>query len=126
METDKKLRAMTLKELKERVDFAYNSHSANCEVRIVVQREGAIGSTPSVGVKSVGRGFDLDSWQFMITPVDDLFEKPYTSAKLSEVDDNILAILINTLKPSDMSTAEWFKIILDTKTLPIREGIRLQ
>lgn len=63
---------MTLKELKERIDFEYNEHSANCEVRIVVQQEGVVGGTPSVGVKFAGRGIDWDSWQFMIHPAHEL------------------------------------------------------
>jgi hypothetical protein len=70
---------MNLKELKEQVDWLYESQLRHnypapdgVTVSIVVKTAGTVGGTPCVGVKSMQSGFDWDNGKLMIFPEKDL------------------------------------------------------
>jgi hypothetical protein len=70
---------MNLKELKEQVDWLYESQSRRTHqgpetvtVSIVVKTVGTVGGTPGVGVKNMQVGFDWDNGKLMIFPEKDL------------------------------------------------------
>jgi len=54
--------------LKKIIDMTLESTptAKECEVTVYVSGESSIGASPSVEVRSAGKGIDWDSWQFML------------------------------------------------------------
>ena len=70
---------MNLKELKEQVDWLYESQLRHnypapegVNVVIVVKTAGTVGGTPCVNIKNMHAGFDWDNGKLMIFPEKDL------------------------------------------------------
>jgi hypothetical protein len=70
---------MNLKELKEQVDWLYESQLRHnypapdgVTISIVVKTAGTAGGTPGVGVKNMQAGFDWDNGRLLIFPEKDL------------------------------------------------------
>ena len=64
---------MKLGELKAIIDKTIEGAptAVDCEVTVLIQpdRNNVMGSMPSTPVKNAHKGFDWDSWQFMLTPI---------------------------------------------------------
>lgn len=60
---------MTLKGLKEKVDFFYNMGERYHYLEVCIPNEkGGMGGTPVTKVKSVNKGIDWDNGKFFIFP----------------------------------------------------------
>ena len=65
---------MKLSELKDKIDFLFESSRDDLEVRIVVKVAGSVAAQPTVGIKSIHSGFDWDAGKLLIYPEVDLRE----------------------------------------------------
>ncbi len=66
---------MTLKELKERVDYEMrDERNGYIEVCIPNNKRGMMGGTPATTVKYAHRGIDWDHGKFFIIPENDMSE----------------------------------------------------
>ena len=70
---------MTLKDLKERIDFCYEMNEQNHDLIVCIpNNKGGFGGTSVTIAKHANRGFDWDRGKFIITPEVPMIEKPKT------------------------------------------------
>lgn len=68
---------MTLKELKERVDFAIQNARYPDQIEVCIpNNKPSMGGMSVTGVKSAGKGIDWDKSKFIIWPETEMIEKP--------------------------------------------------
>jgi hypothetical protein len=79
---------MKLGELQNIINRTINDNplAKDCEVTIPISGENGIGSTPSVSVRSAGKGFDWDGYMFMIFPDTHLYKKNQKVVNIQKVD----------------------------------------
>ncbi len=65
---------MTLKELKERVDWAVENSGKDLDVCIPNNKGGMMGGTPVTSVKQAAQGIDWDNKKFILWPETKLIE----------------------------------------------------
>lgn len=70
---------MHLHEISERI-IRLSGNAPELDVRIVIQSQGSVGSTPSVAVREVVAGFDWDNGKLLIYP-----EQPLTQLTPEDV-----------------------------------------
>lgn len=70
---------MTLKELKERIDWYLEHNIRNGELEVCIpNQKGGMGGTSVTYVKTANKGIDWDKNKFFIFPEVDMIEQPKT------------------------------------------------
>lgn len=77
---------MLLHEISERI-IRLSGNAPELDVRIVIQSQGSVGSTPSVAVREVVAGFDWDNGKLLIYPEQPL--TPLTPEDVSAIRDSV-------------------------------------
>ena len=68
---------MTLKELKQKIDFYYNMNELNHDLEICIpnNKSGMMGGTPVTSIRYASKGIDWDHDKFILTPEKPMIEQ---------------------------------------------------